>query len=754
MPGTIKAVIGKPKSGNSTSTKVQTLIFPKSGWEKSEVTGWLKSHDKKSGIDETEDSYRARQEDPDGFKPDSFRTIELGKGKADELDDLEAAYEMAEDAHDIHIDIGEGHVDKVVKSAEKEPDAQCDSEKMDDIEGFEGNEDQNYATVGGQKVEKSDFAYAPAGSKPSEWKYPVHDASHARNALARWGQHKGIPSGAEAGVLAKIKRAAKRFGVKVDPAKYADVREMVPKDTKQYIKLPQAEVHMATWLSSVLPEPVSKDGKAMYRMPIAVTGSWYKGDHSFSITAEDLRDIVANFNKRHNGMVPIDYEHASEQPEVARGGDVPAAGWIHSLSIERNGKAKLMADVEWTDKATSLIRTSQYRFFSPAIDWGFKDKKTGEGQGATLTSGALTNHPFLEELPQITLREQARSQGAVLMSDLADRKGDKTIMAKKFEELEGDDFRVPKVVGKKIPSGNPHAGHIALNHAETGKPVGYMTKGHLADLAEKHLPDGDDDEKEEMRFEEAEESEEMTRRKMRVKKGEETEDMDDMRKECQELKEKNEDLSQRLEDLRKERGKDAEDAEEFRKKSTEKATEKALRDVGAEGMTLAEVKRLVEAGRKLAANDGKRILLKEACPDGVLDKPKAAVVTSGSKGAVSTADYVAVDTASSLIDKAVQQGKILRREAKFYLLTAIERPAEFDEWLKDAIPRVRMGVEGLGTSDTMSVDQEVEAETKRVMSEVAEVKGNRSKAHAYVMKNVPGLKDRYDQYHRQIVRPE
>ena len=58
MPGTIKAVIGKPKSGDSTSTKVQTLIFPKSGWEKSEVTGWLKSHDKKSGIDETEDSYR------------------------------------------------------------------------------------------------------------------------------------------------------------------------------------------------------------------------------------------------------------------------------------------------------------------------------------------------------------------------------------------------------------------------------------------------------------------------------------------------------------------------------------------------------------------------------------------------------------------------------------------------------------------------------------------------------------------------
>src|SRR5262249_23587991 len=91
---------------------------------------------------------------------------------------------------------------------------------------------------------------------------------------------------------------------------------------------------------------------------------------------------------------------------------------IHSLTLtpalsqgERGDRAAvgegatLLAQVEWTPEAQRLISGGQYRFFSPAIDWSFPDKETGESQGATLTSGALTNHPLLEELPPITLTE-------------------------------------------------------------------------------------------------------------------------------------------------------------------------------------------------------------------------------------------------------------------------------------------------------------------------------------------------------------
>ena len=143
-------------------------------------------------------------------------------------------------------------------------------------------------------------------------------------------------------------------------------------------------------------------------IPIAVTGSWVKDGHRFSITKEDLYDIVSNFEGRANGTVVIDYEHASERPEVAKGGPVPAAAWIHGLSTKHDSKLNkdvLWASVEWTAKAKEMIEGGEYRYFSPAIDWGATDKKTGRSKGATLTSGALTNHPFLEELPAIQLSE-------------------------------------------------------------------------------------------------------------------------------------------------------------------------------------------------------------------------------------------------------------------------------------------------------------------------------------------------------------
>ncbi len=170
--------------------------------------------------------------------------------------------------------------------------------------------------------------------------------------------------------------------------------------------------HFATLLC--LSDPIWREGKELYALPIALTGAWVKSEGKFSISRQDLEAMVQNFEKRKNEQVVIDYEHASEMPEVAKGGPVPAAGWIHELRI-RNGDGdgrdpayageRLYGLVEWTPQARDMIRSGQYRFFSPAIDWGARDKETGEPQGATLTSGALTNHPFLEELPPLMLTE-------------------------------------------------------------------------------------------------------------------------------------------------------------------------------------------------------------------------------------------------------------------------------------------------------------------------------------------------------------
>ena len=139
----------------------------------------------------------------------------------------------------------------------------------------------------------------------------------------------------------------------------------------------------------------------LIEIPIAVTGKWKRGEMEFSNTSDDLAAMAANFKKRKNGEINIDYDHASEMPEVARGGPVPSAGRI--LKMRSNGA--LYASVEFTARALELIKAKEYRFVSPAIGYGVKDKQSGEDQGTTLTSLALTNRPFLEELPPLRLSE-------------------------------------------------------------------------------------------------------------------------------------------------------------------------------------------------------------------------------------------------------------------------------------------------------------------------------------------------------------
>ena len=58
---------------------------------------------------------------------------------------------------------------------------------------------------------------------------------------------------------------------------------------------------------------------------------------------------------------------------------------------------------EPTERARDLIKNREYRYVSAAFAKEYPDRKTGEPQGLTLTSVALTNQPFLDELPEIWL---------------------------------------------------------------------------------------------------------------------------------------------------------------------------------------------------------------------------------------------------------------------------------------------------------------------------------------------------------------
>ena len=182
-------------------------------------------------------------------------------------------------------------------------------------------------------------------------------------------------------------------------------------------------------------EPLAGETTGKVRIPLAVTGTWVRGSNKFSITPDDLESIVRNFRERRNGEINVDYDHASEMPEVAAGGPIPSAGRIVGIDPPEGMKAGtgksevgnrgrgnegavpnsllptsysrfiLWGWFEPTERARTLVKNREYRYISPAIDWGAKNKRTGKPQGATLTSVALTNRPFLEEMPQIRLSD-------------------------------------------------------------------------------------------------------------------------------------------------------------------------------------------------------------------------------------------------------------------------------------------------------------------------------------------------------------
>lgn len=62
-------------------TDTQSYIFLKEKFTKEQAVKWTSDHDKKyNNIEETADSWRLRQVNPERFKPESFKTIKIEAG--------------------------------------------------------------------------------------------------------------------------------------------------------------------------------------------------------------------------------------------------------------------------------------------------------------------------------------------------------------------------------------------------------------------------------------------------------------------------------------------------------------------------------------------------------------------------------------------------------------------------------------------------------------------------------------------------
>lgn len=163
--------------------------------------------------------------------------------------------------------------------------------------------------------------------------------------------------------------------------------------------------------------PMTPDG-IVGVMNVAIEGEWMGHPSGpFAMDADKMLECCERFDAQANPML-VDYEHSS----LGAMGPTPAAGWIHALNIGAGESgAELWATVEWTARAAEMIRSGEYRYCSPVIDFGAKDRATGEHVPVELFNVAITNQPFLDGMHPIAL---SRVVAAEVPPQLAEANGE------------------------------------------------------------------------------------------------------------------------------------------------------------------------------------------------------------------------------------------------------------------------------------------------------------------------------------------
>jgi phage I-like protein len=108
----------------------------------------------------------------------------------------------------------------------------------------------------------------------------------------------------------------------------------------------------------------------------------------------------------------IDYEHQSFARLNRRGDGLrPAAGGIGGLEVREDGLWAV--NVTWTDRAAELLRSGEYRYFSPVIFWTDED----HSDVAALGPVALTNDPAMHGVQALATSERESAVGGLSEPD-------------------------------------------------------------------------------------------------------------------------------------------------------------------------------------------------------------------------------------------------------------------------------------------------------------------------------------------------
>lgn len=180
-------------------------------------------------------------------------------------------------------------------------------------------------------------------------------------------------------------------------------------------------------LADVLPGEANLRSDGTLWSHAATLGDYVHGGSLFTLDAETVAHLVTNFRSGYPAKVPIDYEHETQTDAIERpnaftlkaGQIVEVAAVLTLEQLQPEMKAQLDVErarrqriglsrevdplglwVRWepTQRALKMVKDREVTEMSVVIHFDYPHKNTGEGQGPTLLSVALTNTPFLDDM--------------------------------------------------------------------------------------------------------------------------------------------------------------------------------------------------------------------------------------------------------------------------------------------------------------------------------------------------------------------
>jgi len=137
---------------------------------------------------------------------------------------------------------------------------------------------------------------------------------------------------------------------------------------------------------------------------------------TITFSREFLESMVRNWEREGRPEKPWNYFHRGAKSDTSlRNEDKLAAGWVKDMKVDAEG-LKLLT--RWTPKAKAAILAEELKFPSMEFHENGIDSKTGQPQGPTFYGCALTNNPFLTDLPPVEAEHMGPSGVAVAKSKL------------------------------------------------------------------------------------------------------------------------------------------------------------------------------------------------------------------------------------------------------------------------------------------------------------------------------------------------